>query len=291
MTTKQVRHGRNRSEDEKAKDRDRKLRMRERDKRNRALVKQMGLTDEGGNLLAPGKVKSKWQRANEARLELQTQVLDLYAAGMAVDEISITLDLHLGQTKRLVEEGMSLITQHYAKATPAENFARYAYFHLRTLQRLDTLIDQFLDDPESKQYNATVQALRARSDLLDKVYAKGKALGIMNLTKAAPERGMTGEALVEALLRERQQLDAVIAELKITVTEKTITAKVKRAPKGVVEAHLAQGDDEGVTTLQGDDGPDPEGEGGNGTRDLLSGTTGDALAAEIVRERAKGGTH
>jgi hypothetical protein len=286
MAKKDVRHGRERSEEEKAKQRERMRRVRERDKRNRALVRQMGLVDDDGALLEPGKRKSKMQRANEARLELQTQVLDLYAAGMHVDDIAIALDLHLGQTKRLIEEGVQQIVQHHAQATPSENFARYAFFHMRTLQRLDKLIDQFLDDPESKQYNATVQALRARSDLLDKVYSKGKALGVMNLTKAAPERGMTGAQLVEALIAERQQLDAVIAELKITVTEKTISAAVKRAPKGTADVLQleAPGDDGDVTALQ--DG-DPHGAGGNGTRDLLADETGDALAAEIVKERTK----
>jgi hypothetical protein len=287
MAKKEVTPGRERSEEEKAAQRERMRKVRERDKRNRALVKQMGLVDDDGELLKPGKAKSAMQRANEARLELQTQVLDMYAAGMSVDDISIQLDLHLGQTKRLVEEGMNQITSHYARATPAENFARYAFFHSRTVQRLDRLIDNFIDDPESKQYNAAVQALRARSDLLDKVYSKGKALGVMNLTKAAPERGMTGEALVAALLRERQQLDAVIAELKITVTEKTVSAAVKRAPKGAVtaaDAVLLPGDDEGVTALQDED---PQLSGGNGTRDLLSDTTGDALASAIVEERSK----
>jgi len=279
MAQKQVRHGRARSDEELAKDRERKRIKRARDKRNRELVKVMGLTDEDGKLLEPGKKKSAMQRANEARLELQQQVLDLYAAGMSPDDIAISLDLHLGQTKRLIEQGLAQLAQHHARATPADNFARYAYFHMRTIQRLDDLVQQFLDDPESKQYNATVTALRARSDLLDKVYRMGNKLGIMNLTKAQPEAGMSGADLVAALMRERQQLDAVIAELKISVTEKTVTAAVKRAPK--TKALQAAQD---VTALQVQD---PASNGGNGTRDLLEAEVGDELATEIIKERTK----
>lgn len=269
------------SDEQKAKNNERMRQSRERNKRNEQLVRAMGLADDDGKLTKAGdKIKSKTQRANEARLELQTRVLDLYASGQSVDDVAIALNLNIDQTKKFVEDGINQLVQHHARASPADNFGRYAHFHMRTIQRLDKLIEQFIADKDSKQYNAVVQALRAQSDVLDKVYAKGKALGVMKLDKAAPERGMSGQDLVEALVRERQQLDAVIAELSVTITSKTVTAKVKRAPKGqsaVVD----------VTALQADENhshvEDDEGQG----TDLMSGTVGDALAAEIVRERAR----
>jgi hypothetical protein len=159
------------TDEDRARDRERQRRKNEQNAYNRELIKAAGLADD-----APAvKAKSATQIINEAKLEIQRKVMDLHAAGIDVDDIAIGLDLTIAKVKKLLDQGLAQLARGHARTNPSENFARYAYFHTRIIQRLDDMIDQFMADPDSKQYNATVTALRAQSDMLDKIYAKGKA--------------------------------------------------------------------------------------------------------------------
>ena len=253
----------------------RKDKLQERDKRNRALVKAMGLVDEKGRILEPGKRKTRLQQANEARLELQQQIMDLHAGGWTKLDIATHLDLPQQHVNAIVDQALANIAKTQASATAADHFAKYAFFTMRQIQRLDRLIDQFLNDPEAKQYNATVTAERARSDLLDKVYRMGERLGVMKLGKVTDEVGRSGTELVQALVTERRRLDEVIAELECTVERKTLTARVKRAPQ------------DGKQTERGDRRV-VDAELGRPQRvSVLDEETGEELSAELERERRK----
>jgi hypothetical protein len=256
------------TDEDRARDRERQRRKDEQNAYNRELIKAAGLADD-----APAvKAKSATQIINEAKLEIQRKVMDLHAAGIDVDDIAIGLDLTIAKVKKLLDQGLAQLARGHARTNPSENFARYAYFHTRIIQRLDDMIDQFMADPDSKQYNATVTALRAQSDMLDKIYAKGKALGAMNLARAAPEGGMSGEQLLASLVKEKGLLESVIAELSISVTQKTLTAAVRRAPKKKKE----------VVEIENVETGEPQGAPG-----LLTETAGAELQAALEAEKDK----
>ena len=217
--------------------------FRDRDRRNRELVKAMGLVDEGGNLAQPGLQKSRAQIVSEARLELQQQILDLHVAGMSVADVATYLDLEERHVRQMVDQALANVATTQAQATPLDHFGRYAYFHMRQIQRLDRLIEQFMADPEAKQYNATVTAERARSDLLDKVYRMGSKLGVLKLAKADREAGKSGADLVKALIEERAKLDSVIGELECSIEAQVIRAKVKRSRDRGVTSGVTTGED------------------------------------------------
>lgn len=206
--------------------------QKDRDRRNRQLVKLLGLVDSEGRIVDSRRAKTDDQKQREARVELTQWIMDLHCAGVPVEEIANGLGVDETAIGRLVEDSLSEIATGFAKSSAEAHFAKYAFFHFRQIKRLDQLVERFMGDESATQYNATVTAERARSDLLDKVYRKGEHLGVIRASKVEREAGQTGQALIQALVDERERLNQVLAELEITVRSQTVHAKVKRAPKG-----------------------------------------------------------
>lgn len=267
----------------------RKREQRRREQHRRDLVAMVFPDGES----APA--KSKQQLQNEALLELREEILLLASKGKSPHDIAIELNIQIPHAQRLLSDAYEQMIAYFAHATPRENFCRYAAFNLALVRKLDDLIGDFSDDKENRQYNAATNAIKAQAELYDKLIARGAELGIIQQRKAQPETQMKRADLLEALKNERLQMDALIAELEITVERRT-TFKVNRAGRTqhkepskatVIEVQPDQLPEHAAAVHRDAATSDDTTDGGNGNPTALPEPVADELAAEIVKERTK----
>lgn len=296
---------RKRTEAEKAADRMRKREQRQREQHRADLIAMVFPDGEEGM----GRPKSQLQLRNEAILELREEILLLASKGKSARDIAIELNIPINTTQRMLSDALEQMVQYFAHATPRENFCRYASFTLSLIRKLDALVQEFAEDKENRQYNAATTAIRTQSELYDKLIDRGSSLGIIQQRKAQKETQMKRNDLLETLKQERLQMDALIAELEVTVERRT-TFKVARSGQTVrrdlqggqqrkdkaevIEATVVEqpGSPRAIEQVeQGESGQRASScvtdGGGNGEPGALQEAVADELAAEIVKERTK----
>lgn len=131
----------------------------------------------------------------QARIELGLSVTDFYSL-----------------KKRLFEEEVAKLQ----KTTPEEWFVDYIIKQGSNIQALTDMLD---DWKESKQQSAMVGAVRARSDIYDKIIERGQSFGI--IAKQPEEKriiagiavaNLTNAQLQKTILREIAQLNRLMGE-------------------------------------------------------------------------------
>jgi hypothetical protein len=165
----------------------------------------------------------------EQNLAVEGKVLELFCQGATNEQIANETGMHLDQGSSAVERGVDRVLRGFAQQTAATNFIRYALFQMRIIRRLDEACESFTSDEGNKQYNALVTALRAQSDIFDKLQAKGESMGIIQGGRVPAETKMTRKDLLNELRREHEQLGALIGEMEVTVERKTVRTRVAAA--------------------------------------------------------------
>jgi hypothetical protein len=144
----------------------------------------------------------------------QALILGLYASGRTVEQIAARLGSKAQHVTRDLNIALDQMVKHYALPSPAHNFVRYAAFQFGIIHKLQDACELFTADPDSKQYNAMVSALRAQSDIYDKIIDKGITFGVISKSKADPDRIRQSPATLRVELREKiQTLEILLDEV------------------------------------------------------------------------------
>lgn len=213
-----------------------------------------------------------------AQIALRQELLFHVAQGRPLDEIANEYNIRESTVTRLLGDAIEALFAHHAQATPRDNFARYAAFNLGIIRKLDDLVAEFMEDKENRQYSAAVTALKAQSDLYDKVIERGAKLGIIQERKAGKEVNQSREDLLETLRTERGRMDLLIEELEVTTRRRA--RLVRQGANGGGGRVISQ-----VASAQNGDlqAPPDVGEDGTGHEAPEPDTTGEA--PDPVRKR------
>ena len=98
-------------------------------------------------------------------------------------------------------------------------------------------MENFADDKENRQYNAATNAIRAQSDLYDKMITRGVELGIIQQPRSKEAAQKDPSKLLEALKAEHDKISSLIAEVEIS-EKKRVTFKVNRASKKLKDCEI-----------------------------------------------------
>jgi hypothetical protein len=107
---------------------------------------------------------------------------------------------------------------------------RYALHQFKLIRKLDDAVKRFESEP-STQYNAMVSALRAQSDLMDKIYEKGHQFGVIQRKQAPAEAGKKRVDLLKDLRKERKLIDSLIGELEVTVEKRVMRIEARETKR------------------------------------------------------------
>lgn len=114
----------------------------------------------------------------------QQQILKMYAQAIPVEQIAVQLEVPTASVTKMLNSAIDRMIAHYAHSTPQQTFVRYAAYQMGIVQKLQRTYERYVDDPDVKQYNAGIQALRSMSDIYDKVMVKGIEFGVIEQRKA-----------------------------------------------------------------------------------------------------------
>lgn len=186
----------------------------------------------------------------------QLQILRLYAQGKTPEIISIELNVPEKTVHDELTKAQDKVVASFAQVPPQHNFVRYATFQLQIVKKLQDLVDVFLgssQDPqapctcgsgktskdccstsqpvaEKRQFTAAVSALKAQSDIYDKIYNKGKEFGVIQ-TK---DQSNKAQQIQQILGQTHQDLRV---ELKQEIT--TLTALLSKVEDHDAFLHLS----------------------------------------------------
>jgi hypothetical protein len=134
----------------------------------------------------------------------------MYASGKTVDQIAVKMSM----PRQIVTKDLNIAIQEmieaFAKPSPQQSFVRYAAFQLSVVRKLGDAIKAFKRDKKNKQYNAWVSALRAQSDIYDKVFDKGEEYGVIKAEKADRKALHGGQDIRRELRAEITILSALL---------------------------------------------------------------------------------
>lgn len=123
----------------------------------------------------------------------QHAILTMYANGTPIPAIAEELGLPANAVTRNLNSAIDHMVQHYASSTPQQTFVRYAAFQMDIVRKLKKTYERYINDPDVKQYNAAIQALRGMSDIYDKILDKGHSFGVIE-RKKADRKSIDGKA-------------------------------------------------------------------------------------------------
>lgn len=143
-----------------------------------------------------------------------SQIRSLIGSGCTDYEIIAEVGITLGTLSKLKQQLFSDELDIVQNETAAENWVRY---HLRMEQNisdLDNVIDDAsVADAPASALSARVGAIKAKADLIDRVFDKGQALGV--IPTVAPDDGTdfpTEIPSLTKLVEEKERLMADMAE-------------------------------------------------------------------------------
>jgi len=129
-------------------------------------------------------------------------IINAYARGKTVEQIALELNTTEDIVEREITVAVDQLVQYYGKPTPQHTFVRYAVFQLGVIRKLQELHEAFqsaqtkptpqpqqnqqqpktkIKQPKQEHRNLTaaVSALRAQSDIYDKILDRGISLGVI----------------------------------------------------------------------------------------------------------------
>lgn len=225
-----------------------------------------------------------------AQVEFDARVLSLLARGLLPEQVAGELKVGRDRVAKSVARATDRVAGFFAGASPEQLWVLYYREHLELIKGLRDCFERFTSDPKSTQYNAAIAAVRAQSDLWDKVYARGKELGVLRQQKAGPPISAPRGDVLGELRKERLILDTLICELEITTERQVIRARPARQPGAVpaqpgatdlmlAQALAAEEDQEQGTPQEGE---------GSGTEQVGHPEPGDEPGSESAAHRAPG---
>lgn len=174
----------------------------------------------------------------------QHHVLTLYARGKTPEEIAVLTGAHVNHVRRDIATATNALIKDWAQPTAQQTFVRYAAFQLDIVRRLQKACEQFAKDERNKQYSAMVSALRAQSDIYDKVMSKGAELGVIQRSTAGSHIRLQGKDLRHELKTEISKLNKLLTEIddatqqasvRQTTTSRSTVTFVTRLRKPIVD--------------------------------------------------------
>lgn len=149
-------------------------------------------------------------------------VLRLHAEGKTTEQIAVALNMHPSVVTRDINDALDEMLHHYADPTPQQTFVRYAAFNFAIINKLQKAADRFFDDPETTQYSSLVSALKAQSELYDKIINKGLEFGVVQKRKATETLRKSRKEIKLMLQREVKIMQQLTHEESSHVKGQTI---------------------------------------------------------------------
>lgn len=147
-------------------------------------------------------------------LATRAQVLQQYTAGHTKEQIGVSLSIPLERVDRYLNEAMDALVKHWAKPSPEHTFVRYAAFQMGIIRKLQKSYDQFMaDDDNNRQHGACIQALKAQSDIMDKVMSQGHSFGVITQRRADTVINMSKADLRQELKNEIELLAGLLSKV------------------------------------------------------------------------------
>jgi hypothetical protein len=143
----------------------------------------------------------------------QSEILRHYSAGKTPEEIAVMYQMRLNQVTRDINVAIDRMIKEYATPSPEVTFVRYAAFQLGIVSKLQDAVEDFKADPKATQYNALVTALKAESDIYDKVLDKGQDLNVITKKAAKGSIRATSIDLRATIKRELITLEKLSREI------------------------------------------------------------------------------
>ena len=170
------------------------------------------------------------------------QILKLYVNGQTPEQIA--LKLHLG--RKTVEHDIAFVldavTRTFAQASPQHTFVRYALFQLGVITRLQTTYEKLLSTDPAKTGNAVIAALRAQSDIYDKVYEKGAEYGVIKRQQASTAIHKAPHDLRIELRREIRTMATLLDKVDTFTNFKSLRKPYTRHPRTYARIRRVQKD-------------------------------------------------
>ena len=141
--------------------------------------------------------------------EIITTIYARMAEGMLDDEIMIDTGLPVDEYKKL-KAAMFDAKADEVRARPTEHvYVQYMIDQAQNVKALTGMIDEFKN---SKQYNAMVGAIKARSDIYDKLIEKGQTFGLIH---QEPNKSLSLSGHIVADMTNKQLKTMITGELEV----------------------------------------------------------------------------
>lgn len=180
------------------------------------------------------------QRLIKAR---QARILRMHASGKTPEEIAIDLDIGVNIVNRELGTALDSLVKHYAMPTPEQTFVRYAAFQFEVIRKLEESLEVFRDDSETKQYNAMISALKAQSDIYDKIMNKGTEFGVIQKKKAAENIRKKPQELRIELRKEATILLQLLDEIEDAGEIDTGSTKLSKRVTKIIRKVITVGNE------------------------------------------------
>ncbi|KKN81400.1 hypothetical protein LCGC14_0320130 [marine sediment metagenome] len=161
-------------------------------------------------------------------------LLEHFGLGGTVGYAGDQLDMQGKQAAALIRTGVEEQYKSWASANHRDNFVRYISFQIGVIRKLEHACKLFMEDPDSKQYNALVSACKAQSDIYERLFDRGVAMGVIE-TRAPETHKASNDrtGMIATLRKELSALTDLVAELEVEETQTTRTRRVKiKASRG-----------------------------------------------------------
>lgn len=198
-------------------------------------------TDEGrGNLRA-------------LQLAVRQQVLRLYAQGKTPQLIALEVGLPIVRVEREINRGVDSLVRFYAEPRAEHSFVRYAAFQTGIIAKLQATYDRLARSDDPKVVPTAVHALRAQSDIYDRIMDRGLQLKVISSTLRTASTSALHKApedirhelkrqitTLSVLLERVEEADPNLQPLRTRGPSKPSrfrkVRKVRRSPMGIVYA-------------------------------------------------------
>lgn len=172
------------------------------------------------------------KRSKRSMIKARRQmILKLHTEGKSHAQIADTVAIPPQIVQRELELAIDEFLRSWAEQSPQHTFVRYATFQFAVIRRLQQAHESFIKDKENKQYNAAISALRAQSDIYDKVLDKGINFGVIQQKKA---KGTIREAPADIRIKLKKEITILSRLLE------EVDNSPGPPPRKVIEAHAVQ---------------------------------------------------
>ena len=152
-------------------------------------------------------------------------ILHEYARGVSPETIAWELECKEEIVHREIEIALSSIAKDYSSLPPQQAFARYVVFQTNIINKLQRSYETLSQDTTAKAATAAISALKAQSDIYDKIFQKGMEFGVITQkvqrsSKTAQYLQSSPQELTIILEQEINQMLIMLDEIDPEATTK-----------------------------------------------------------------------